>query len=71
MIDKHALRDCPQPPNATSTQPADAGDSARCCVDCGDLIPEGRLDAMPEARRCVECQKDIEAMGKWDWGMSE
>ena len=29
------------------------------CVDCGHEIPEGRLDARPEASRCVGCQ------GKW------
>ncbi len=26
------------------------------CVDCGDLVPEGRLEARPEAARCVRCQ---------------
>jgi DnaK suppressor protein len=26
------------------------------CVDCGHQIPEGRLDARPEAVRCVSCQ---------------
>jgi DnaK suppressor protein len=26
------------------------------CVDCGLEIPEGRLDARPEAARCVSCQ---------------
>jgi RNA polymerase-binding transcription factor DksA len=26
------------------------------CVDCGDQVPEGRLDARPEAARCVRCQ---------------
>jgi DnaK suppressor protein len=30
------------------------------CVDCGTLIPEGRLEARPEASRCVKCQ------AKWD-----
>jgi RNA polymerase-binding transcription factor DksA len=29
------------------------------CIDCGHEIPEGRLDARPEAARCVGCQ------GKW------
>jgi len=29
------------------------------CVDCGNEIPEGRLDARPDAARCVGCQ------GKW------
>jgi DnaK suppressor protein len=26
------------------------------CVDCGDAVPEGRLEAKPEAARCVRCQ---------------
>jgi DnaK suppressor protein len=26
------------------------------CADCGAPIPEGRLDARPEAARCVVCQ---------------
>ncbi len=26
------------------------------CVDCGQEIPDGRLDARPDAARCVNCQ---------------
>jgi DnaK suppressor protein len=26
------------------------------CVDCGKGVPEGRLEAKPEAARCVACQ---------------
>ena len=26
------------------------------CVDCGQDIPEGRLEARPDAARCVVCQ---------------
>jgi RNA polymerase-binding transcription factor DksA len=26
------------------------------CTDCGHEIPEGRLDARPDAARCVACQ---------------
>ena len=26
------------------------------CVDCGQQIPEGRLEARPDAARCVGCQ---------------
>ena len=26
------------------------------CIDCGNEIPEGRLDARPDAARCVGCQ---------------
>jgi DnaK suppressor protein len=30
------------------------------CVDCGTELPEERLDARPEAARCVSCQQDLE-----------
>jgi RNA polymerase-binding transcription factor DksA len=26
------------------------------CTDCGNEIPDGRLDARPDAARCVNCQ---------------
>jgi DnaK suppressor protein len=26
------------------------------CVDCGKPVPPGRLEAKPEAARCVACQ---------------
>ncbi len=26
------------------------------CTDCGKPVPEGRLEAKPEAARCVACQ---------------
>ncbi|NBE98488.1 conjugal transfer protein TraR [Nonomuraea sp. KC401] len=26
------------------------------CVDCGKPVPEGRLEARPDAARCVQCQ---------------
>ena len=26
------------------------------CIDCGADIPEGRLEARPDAARCVNCQ---------------
>ncbi|HLU75106.1 MAG TPA: TraR/DksA C4-type zinc finger protein [Nonomuraea sp.] len=30
------------------------------CVDCGGKVPEGRLEARPEASRCVQCQSKRE-----------
>jgi DnaK suppressor protein len=33
----------------------EAGTYGRC-VDCRKLVPEGRLEARPEAARCVQCQ---------------
>lgn len=37
----------------------DAGSYGRC-VECGMDLPEERLDARPEAARCVACQQDLE-----------
>ncbi|HKR98809.1 MAG TPA: TraR/DksA C4-type zinc finger protein [Candidatus Dormibacteraeota bacterium] len=31
------------------------------CVDCGDRIAAARLKALPEAERCVTCQRELEA----------
>lgn len=30
------------------------------CVDCGDRIAEGRLEARPQAARCIACQTRLE-----------
>ena len=32
------------------------------CVDCGGMVPEGRLEAKPEAARCVACQGKLDRM---------
>lgn len=39
---------------------ASSEDKVRYCVDCGKPIPAARLKAVPEAIRCVECQKILE-----------
>ena len=31
------------------------GISATRCNDCGDLIPQGRREAVPGCKYCVEC----------------
>lgn len=36
------------------------GGSYGLCVVCGNPVPEGRLEAKPEAARCLACQV------KWD-----
>jgi len=36
-------------------QRIEAGDYGTC-ADCGKPVPEGRLEAKPEAARCVACQ---------------
>lgn len=30
------------------------------CVDCGGTMPDDRLDARPEAARCMSCQQTME-----------
>lgn len=30
------------------------------CAGCGEPVPEGRLEARPEAARCVPCQSKLE-----------
>ncbi|HEX8001137.1 MAG TPA: TraR/DksA C4-type zinc finger protein [Mycobacteriales bacterium] len=37
----------------------DSGTYGRC-VECGTELPDERLDARPEAARCVSCQQDLE-----------
>lgn len=69
-MNKDKTGECPVAKTPT-TQPAEAGDSARRCVDCGAAIPGDRLAAVPATVRCVECQRDIEKAGLWDWGMAE
>ncbi len=30
------------------------------CVECGSTLPDERLEARPEAARCVTCQQELE-----------
>ena len=32
-------------------------DGLACCCECGAGIPKARLDANPDAARCIECQE--------------
>ena len=32
------------------------------CLDCGGPVPEGRLEAKPDAARCVSCQGKLDRM---------
>lgn len=41
----------------------DAGTYGRC-VDCGSELPDERLEARPDAARCVNCQQRAEAGGR-------
>lgn len=40
---------------AAALERIDAGAYGRC-VDCGEAVPEGRLEARPDAARCITCQ---------------
>ena len=39
----------------------DAGTYGRC-VDCGQSLPDERLEVRPEAARCVSCQQKAESV---------
>ena len=39
----------------------DAGTYGRC-IDCGAELPDERLEARPEAERCVQCQQRAESV---------
>lgn len=32
------------------------GESATCCDECGEPIPEARRNALPGVRLCIQCQ---------------
>jgi DnaK suppressor protein len=34
------------------------------CVECGRELPDERLEARPEAERCVDCQQKVEAAAR-------
>jgi DnaK suppressor protein len=40
-----------------------AGNYGRC-QHCGGKIPAARLDALPYADRCIDCQRQIERRGR-------
>lgn len=37
---------------------------SRDCAACGEPIPAARLQALPGARRCVGCQRELEEAGR-------
>src|SRR5262249_44839222 len=62
------------PPDVVSEDPAGAsevvGVPVRPCAGCGRPIPPERLEAVPDATRCVLCQQGAESAAA-DWHMSE
>ena len=43
---------------------ATAMNTARYCVDCGELIPAPRVKAIPNCARCIRCQQALEESQK-------
>lgn len=42
---------------------ANAGLGRRFCIDCGGTIPESRRRHVPNAKRCADCQEEMERSG--------
>jgi phage/conjugal plasmid C-4 type zinc finger TraR family protein len=40
------------------------GNDTPYCHDCGDLIPEARMRAIPGVKRCIHCQSEHEAASR-------
>ena len=53
-LDHHEL-DRPEPPAIVEVTQEGA------CETCGDRISAARLKALPDAERCVSCQRELEA----------
>ena len=51
----------PSPKPAPDGEPVLEVALAGICVRCGDRISPARLKALPEAERCVTCQRELEA----------
>lgn len=41
-----------------------AGNGSDICVGCGDPIEPERRAAVPSARRCIDCQHQLEREGR-------
>jgi RNA polymerase-binding transcription factor DksA len=44
--------------------PHAAGNTSINCVDCGEIVPPARLQAVPRTLRCARCAADVEA--RWN-----
>ncbi len=42
--------------------------SAVECVMCDEPIAAARRRALPGVQTCIDCQRDIESAGLYDWG---
>lgn len=59
-VDARTLEQCRKALARLKSDPDDFGN----CQDCGDEIPFQRLDAMPYAELCVDCQGKNDAKGR-------
>jgi len=48
----------------TTTSASIAQKGSKICIDCDEPIPAKRREIAPFARRCIECQNDVEAQNK-------
>lgn len=37
-----------------------SGIGSEDCIDCGEGIPDARREALPSAKRCADCQENVE-----------
>ncbi|MGD8388171.1 MAG: TraR/DksA C4-type zinc finger protein [Desulfobacteraceae bacterium] len=37
-----------------------AGPGPRLCAECGEEIPQARIEAVPDCRLCTKCQQELE-----------
>lgn len=51
--------------NRQSEPPQQIIDGAVRCIDCGAAIEPARLNAKPEAARCIRCQHAEETHGRY------
>lgn len=47
-------------PKSSTIKPKTLSYDKKKCVSCGENIPVDRINAVPNVRRCIYCQKDIE-----------
>jgi DnaK suppressor protein len=59
-VDARTLEQCKKALARLKSDPDDFGN----CQDCGDEIPFQRLEAMPYAELCVDCQGKNDAKGR-------
>ena len=57
MQREQALKNARERPDHEVGEKPDIVDGIHYCIDCGNDIPQARLDIKPESVRCVECKE--------------